>query len=221
MLIIGILLLVPSLLSAQYTGGSGRGDAMFQTQSDIPLPVSLVNFEGIYHNGVIDLTWHTASETENAAFRIYRDGEILAELEGAGTTTEPHSYKWTDQYVIPGRIYSYVLADVDLQGKETKHPELKIETKVEGVDLDYTIGNAYPNPFNPVTVVPLNLAVAANVKAVLYDTAGRRIRDIYSGQMTAGSHDLKINGADLSTGIYLLQIRMNDAVHVQKIALMK
>jgi hypothetical protein len=193
----------------------------WQYPEDTPLPITLANFTARYEAGRIILCWQTASETENLAFRIYRDGEMIAELEGAGTTTEPQDYTYTDQYVIPGRTYTYVLADVDLQGKETKHPELKVETKVEGVDLDYTIGNAYPNPFNPQTVVPLNLAIAAEVKAVLYDTAGRRVRDIYSGQMHAGSHDLKIDGADLSTGIYLLQVRMNDALHVQKIALMK
>ncbi|MDZ7797028.1 MAG: T9SS type A sorting domain-containing protein [Candidatus Marinimicrobia bacterium] len=149
---------------------------------------------------------------------------MIAELEGAGTTTEPQDYTYTDQYVIPGRTYTYVLADVDLQGKETKHPEVEVEVEVkaeDGVDIDHTIGNAYPNPFNPQTVVPLNLATPADVRAFLYDLSGRMIRELYNAPLSAGSHDLKIDASDLSTGIYLLQIRMNDAVHVQKIALMK
>ena len=188
---------------------------------DVPLPITLIKFEATSRNGAVFLTWQTATETENTAFRIYRDGEMIAELEGAGTTTEPHSYSYTDQYLIPGRTYSYVLADVDYQRKETKHPEIKVEAKAEGVTPDYNIGSAYPNPFNPITKVPLNLATNMEVRAILYDTAGHRVHDIYSGQMNAGSHDLKIDGAGLSTGIYLLQVYMNDAVHVQKIALMK
>ncbi|MDZ7797004.1 MAG: T9SS type A sorting domain-containing protein [Candidatus Marinimicrobia bacterium] len=169
------------------------------------------------------MSWVTESETENLAFRIYRDGEMIAELQGAGTTSEPQNYTYIDHYVIPGRTYTYVLADVDLQSKETKHPEaeVEVEVKAEGVTPDYNIGSAYPNPFNPQTVVPLNMAKHADVRAVLYDLSGRMIRELYNAPLSAGSHDLKIDGSNLSTGIYLLQIRMNDAVHVQKVALMK
>ncbi|MDZ7821586.1 MAG: T9SS type A sorting domain-containing protein [Candidatus Marinimicrobia bacterium] len=193
-----------------------------ELDSDQALPISLAAFDAAYVNGAVKLSWQTASETENLAFRIYRDGEMLAELDGAGTTTEPQNYSYTDQYVIPGRTYTYVLVDVDLQGKETKHPEVEVKVEAEdGVDIGHTIGNAYPNPFNPQTIVPLNLATDADVQAALYDISGRMIRKLYNAPLSAGSHDLKIDGSDLSTGIYLLQVRMNDAVHVQKIALMK
>jgi hypothetical protein len=194
---------------------------------DVPLPICLAAFSGLYKKGAVHLKWKTASETENLAFRIYRNGEMIAELEGAGTTTAPQDYQWTDNYVIPGRTYTYVLADVDLQGKETKHPEIEVEIEIEdGTDRDFNIGAAYPNPFNPMTIVPLNLVAAAEVKVILYDTAGRRVRNIYSGQMHVGSHDLKIDGTDLSTGIYFVHIVVHVGAYrstpqVQKIALMK
>ncbi|MDX9779740.1 MAG: T9SS type A sorting domain-containing protein, partial [bacterium] len=161
------------------------------------------------------------SETENAAFRIYRDGELQTELEGAGTTAEPQSYSWTDNFVIPGKTYSYVLADVDLQGKETRHNEIKVEVEVEGIAQDYNIGSAYPNPFNPTTVVPVNLAKDAVVKAMLYDITGRPLQELQNGTLSAGSHALTVNGANLSTGIYFVRININEDLHVQKIALMK
>ncbi|MDX9778578.1 MAG: GLUG motif-containing protein, partial [bacterium] len=136
--------------------GSGYNDAypFFSWQypeADVPLPVRLTSFDAALNMGSVIVTWVTESESENAAFLLYRDGELLAELEGAGTTTEPQSYAWTDLDVIPGKTYSYVLADVDLQGKETKHPESKVEVKVELDGKDFNIGAAYPNPFNPVT----------------------------------------------------------------------
>ncbi|MDZ7821597.1 MAG: hypothetical protein U5N26_07155 [Candidatus Marinimicrobia bacterium] len=156
---------------------------LLQNAPDVPLPIGLSALNVTTNNGVVIVTWVTESETENAAFRIYRDGEIIAELEGAGTTTEPQNYTYTDQYVIPGRTYTYVLADVDLQGKETKHPEVEVKVEAEaedGVDIDHTIGKAYPNPFNPVTMVPLNLAAPADVRAFLYDLSGRMIRELYN-----------------------------------------
>jgi hypothetical protein len=205
--------------------GNDRNDGYpyldLQYPADVPLPVTLTAFTANYINGAVNVIWVTESETENAAFRIYRDGGMLVEIEGAGTTSEPQSYAYTDNYVIPGRTYAYVLADVDLQGKETKHPEIKVEAKVEGVDLDHTIGNAYPNPFNPVTIVPLNLAKEAQVHARLYDMLGRPVQELHKGTLNIGSHTLKVDGSMLSTGIYFVHINVNNAVHVQKIALMK
>jgi hypothetical protein len=188
---------------------------------DTPLPISLASFTAEAANGKVIVSWVTESETENAAFRIYRDGELQTELEGAGTTAEPQSYSWTDNFVIPGKTYSYVLADVDLQGKETRHNEIKVEVEVEGIAQDYNIGSAYPNPFNPTTVVPVNLAKDAVVKAMLYDITGRPLQELQNGTLSAGSHALTVNGANLSTGIYFVRININEDLHVQKIALMK
>ena len=188
---------------------------------EVPTPITLVSFDVEEINGIVGLSWQTASETENAAFRIYRDEVLIAEIEGAGTTTEPHSYAFTDRFVVPDRTYSYVLADVNLQGEETKHPEVEVTLLRQGFEASYNIGSAYPNPFNPTTVVPLNLVTDAGVTATLYDIRGKAVRELMNGDLIAGSHALQIDGAGLSTGIYFVHIWVNDMVQVQKIALMK
>ena len=194
-----------------------------QLDTEQALPICLASFDAAYVNGAVKLSWQTASETENLAFRIYRDGEQIAELEGAGTTSEPQSYAYTDNYVVPGKTYSYVLADVTVGNVEVKHTDKAVTvTAVEGdVAKDFAVRPAYPNPFNPVTVVPLNLAKDATVTATLYDITGRPLQELQNGTLSAGSHDLKIDGANLSTGIYFVHIDVNNVTHVQKIALMK
>jgi len=190
---------------------------------DYPLPIELSSFNGEILNGYAMLSWVTASETENAAFRIYRNGELLAELEGAGTTSEPQYYQYTDNHVIPGKTYTYVLADVTIGNKEVKHNDKAVTiTAGEGnVGKDYSIGVSHPNPFNPTCMIPLNLAVNAEVHAVLYDLNGRLVNELHNGALSAGSHDLQIDGANLATGIYLVKIQINDMMHVQKIAFIK
>jgi hypothetical protein len=201
----------------------GYYTAYFTKGDDTPLPITLASFTAETVNGTVQLNWHTASETNNAAFLIYRNGEVIAALDGAGTTSEPQSYHYTDNYVIPGVGYKYVLADVSLGGEEVLHTDREIEVTVQSgnIGMDFSIGAAYPNPFNPVSIIPLNLGRNAQVTAVLYDLQGRRLIELQNSMMPAGSHDLKIDGARLSTGIYFVHIRVNDAAHVQKIALMK
>ena len=197
--------------------------AYFTKGDDTPLPITLVSFKAEVKNGVVQLQWQTASETNNAAFLIYRDGEVIASLDGAGTTSEPQSYRYTDNYVIPGVAYKYVLADVSLGGEEVLHADREIEVTVQSgnIGMDFSIGAAYPNPFNPVSIIPLNLGRSAQVTAVLYDLQGRRLAELQNGMMPAGSHDLKIDGARLATGIYFVHINVNNVINVQKIALMK
>jgi hypothetical protein len=217
-----------------WDSGGGQGDSWLSNNSanyiatfttaeniDPPLPISLASFSAAALNGAVSVTWVTESESENAHFLLYRDGEVLAQIAGAGTSSEPHSYAYTDQYVVPGKTYAYQLADMSLDGQETKHPRIEVQVKAEGIAQDYNIGSAYPNPFNPVTVVPVNLAKDATVRAVLYDLRGHAVKELINGDLSAGSHALKIDGAGLSTGIYFVRINIKGAVHVQKIALMK
>ncbi|MBN2687133.1 MAG: family 10 glycosylhydrolase, partial [Deltaproteobacteria bacterium] len=72
------------------------------TASDVPLPISLASFAARPVNGVVELAWETASETNNARFVIYRNGAAIGSDEGAGTTTEPQSYTFVDDAVVPG-----------------------------------------------------------------------------------------------------------------------
>ena len=196
---------------------------LWSNSADVPLPIRLKTFDAVSQNGSILLTWLTASETENLAFRIYRNDQLIAELDGAGTTSEPQDYHYTDNHVIPGKTYTYVLADVTIGNKEVKHSDKAVTlTAGEGnVGKDYSIGASYPNPFNPTCMIPLNLAVNTEVHAVLYDVNGRIVNELHNGALSAGSHDLQIDGTSLATGIYLVKIQINDALHVRKVALMK
>lgn len=217
------IFLLPALVQAQYLGGSGRGDAMNSDLTDTPLPISLASFEADYINGAVKLNWVTASETENAHFLIYRNDELIDLIAGAGTTTEPQTYAFTDNYVVPGKTYIYVLADVSNSNIEIRHENMAVSITVgEGnAGKDFSVGGAYPNPFNPVTVVPLNLAKEAQVQAVLYNMQGHAVRELIHSNLNAGSHVLCVDGNGLSTGLYFVRVVIDDIVSVQKIALMK
>jgi len=193
------------------------------TDAEPALPITLAAFGGEYRNGRVTLHWETASETDNARFVIYRDGRAIGSVDGAGTSTEPHTYSFNDLFVIPGMRYSYVLADISLANVEVRHEgrALEIIASEDGIDMDFTIGAAYPNPFNPVTVVPMNLAKEAQIKVTLFDMQGHRVAELMNATLSAGSHALRIHGEHFATGMYILRIRVNNALHMQKIALMK
>jgi alpha-tubulin suppressor-like RCC1 family protein len=192
--------------------------------TEFALPITLSSFTATAVNGAVELAWETATETNNANFVIYRNDVSIASVAGAGTTTEPHSYSYVDDAVVPGVTYTYVLADVDYANEETKYEDDAVTVEIEGGALsveDFVVGAAYPNPFNPTAVVPIELSRDAMVKASLYDLNGREVKALVNANFTAGTHDLRIDGAGLTTGLYLLQVVVDNVVDVQKIALMK
>jgi hypothetical protein len=68
-----------------------------------------------------------------------------------------------------------------------------------------------PNPFHPRVEVSFTLAAKANVRLEIYDTGGRRIRTLVSGELEPGPHRLTWDGLDdagmrVASGIYWVRL---------------
>jgi len=75
-----------------------------------------------------------------------------------------------------------------------------------------TLRGAYPNPFNPTTIVAFELPVSGRVELTLYDLTGRLVDVLAVGTYATGSHQVRWAGRDgagraLPSGTYLLRLR--------------
>ena len=66
-----------------------------------PIPVELVSFIGDFNNGVVNISWVTATELNNSGFEVERkpengDWNKIAFIQGNGTTTETNHYFYLD-----------------------------------------------------------------------------------------------------------------------------
>ncbi len=90
----------------------------------------------------------------------------------------------------------------------------------EGVPRVLTVAPARPNPFNPHVNIHYGLPRSANVTASVFDLAGRKVRDILSGEpQTAGFHDLVWDGRDARgalapSGVYMFRVVADGASRV-------
>jgi len=109
------------------------------------VPVELTSFAAKSNGTDINLTWTTATETNNQGFDIERmksDGvfEQVGYVPGFGTTTEPKSYSFVDTKIGNGK-YSYRLKQMDFNGSFSYSQIVEI-----GIDLDLAmpcIGKKY------------------------------------------------------------------------------
>lgn len=95
------------------------------------------------------------------------------------------------------------------------------------VPQDFSLGNAFPNPFNPSTTVPLRIPYASEVTLSVYNLLGQGINIIYEGKLDAGQYwfiwdPQKVNRARLSSGVYIIQLKTSDGFKAaKKVILMK
>jgi hypothetical protein len=201
--------------------------------NDSPLPVQLTGFTGnVLGNGLVQLVWATKTEVNNFGFYVQRrfaNETIFADIHGAfipghGTTNVSQQYSYTDSLSLAGQ-YEYRLKQVDLDGTVHYPEPIRIElgksNLAEEKPKEFSLSQNYPNPFNPTTVVKYALPVKAHVSLVVYNTLGQIVSILTEGEMDPGYYDVKFNGTDLSSGVYLYRLRAGDFVQTRKLLLLR
>ena len=81
--------------------------------------------------------------------------------------------------------------------------------------------SAYPNPFNPATMLQVSLPAPSNATLRVFDVTGRLVRETSLGRLESGTHEIAFDGSALPSGIYLAAIETATARAAQKLVLMK
>ena len=72
----------------------------------------------------------------------------------------------------------------------------------------------YPNPFNPSTKIPLTVFKKEKISIAIYDSNGKLISEIYSGELSPGRFEFIWNGINqknlkVTSGVYFCKIIQN------------
>jgi hypothetical protein len=118
--------------------------------------------------------------------------------------------------------------------------DMKVETSIEVNDIEnmsIVVGNvnsfmnpapeqfalsaAYPNPFNPTTVLNLDLNQDGFVSVKVYNVVGQVVAELVNGYMDAGYHTFTWNAGSIASGMYLIRVEAGTHIATQKIMLLK
>jgi len=192
-----------------------------------PTNITLSSFTAdVGHDGIV-IQWSTATEPNNAGFNIFRCttengsygkvNESLIVAQGSATTGA--SYRYVDKPEQAGNYY-YQLQAVYLNGSTSFHGPIvvaltAVDLKKYVVPENYSLSQNYPNPFNPETTIEYSLPKAGFVDISIYDTNGKLVRQLVSGQQPAGNHWVKWNARDesgtlVSSGVYFTILKAGD-----------
>jgi surface protein len=224
-----------SSLSTSYDSGTNELTATTSSFSEFvlasdtePLPVELAGFNAQMDGKKVRLTWSTASETNNAGFRIQRkagngeregrgDWETIGREKGAGTTTESKSYRFTDDDLpYAADALTYRLRQVDTDGSASLSETITVERGVTEVQLLGT----YPNPAQQRATVRYALPEKQKATIRLYDILGRRVRTVLNEEQE-GRHQRTLDVGTLPSGVYFLRLRAGGETRTQKLTVVQ
>ena len=75
----------------------------------------------------------------------------------------------------------------------------------------FALGANYPNPFNPATIIPYELAATSQVRLDVFNALGQRMATLVDGEQGAGVYQVRWDGTDesgraVAAGVYLYRL---------------
>jgi hypothetical protein len=188
------------------------GFSVFATaQSNVPVPITLLNFDAVAKGTNVLATWVTATEINNDYFVVERstDGinfEQVGTRKGAGNSSNTLYYSMTDLEPFAGVSY-YRLRQVDFDGQQS-------ESQLVAVNfLDNNVLTVYPNPANnsdSYLSYEFNAFGDGMVHLEVIDMLGKVVMaenvNALKGNNVFKGHD-GLNISFLPHGVYILQVK--------------
>ena len=90
----------------------------------------------------------------------------------------------------------------------------------------FKLQHNYPNPFNPTTIIPLEIPEESFVRASIYNILGQEVIILLDGIHSAGYKNLQWHGNNqfgqrVGSGIYFVRVHYNEKVFTNKLMLLK
>ena len=89
------------------------------------------------------------------------------------------------------------------------------------IPANITLGQNFPNPFNPITTIRYGIPEDGYVTLKIYDILGREIKTLVSEQQEAGNYVVDFNASNFSSGVYFYKIVANGLTESKKLVFVK
>jgi hypothetical protein len=198
--------------------------------------------------GNVDRFDATFSEGEitTHAFRWLPDRVECRSWRGGPTDEAPenliHSWTYTGPHIPRPEIPRVHINMWRCCGEPTTNQEAILDAfhyfpaGASGVDGELAAGGlaepaaslsaARPNPFNPTTTIAYSLREGGTTELAIFNVAGRRVRTLVEGFVSAGDHEVRWDGLDdrgaaVASGVYFSRLRAGDALETRRMVLVK
>jgi len=176
----------------------------------------------------VEISWAVADNPFIEGYTIYRandsdaDLDVLAELEA-------NASQFVDVGVEEEATYTYQISVRFKTGAERRSERFTVT--VLPVIKQTILLQSYPNPFNPETWIPYELAQEADVRIDIYNASGQLIRTLELGRQSRGRYVRKDKaahwdgrnrlGEHAANGLYFYVLKAGNFTATKKMVIVK
>ena len=113
------------------------------------------------------------------------------------------------------------ISEAGITAKDAGATVIAYEAKTGGIPSNFALSQNHPNPFNPSTVIRFNLEMQQQVSLQIFDILGQRVATLVDGIRQAGSYEVRLDAADLSSGVYFYRLQGGNQQLTRKMTLSK
>ena len=90
-----------------------------------------------------------------------------------------------------------------------------------GAPNNYSLGNNYPNPFNPSTTIQFALRHSSHITMTIFNVLGEEIVTLVNEELPAGRHSIVWNTYSCPSGLYVSHLRAGSHIDSKKLLLQR
>jgi len=175
---------------------------------------------------------YTVKEKENSLVA----GDSIHTLNNTDVSVATASGPYTiekDQSIVVGFVVAYgnTLSDLQAQVEAARSKQVfkvtqptmttGVEQTTNEIPTETRLSGNYPNPFNPTTTIRYDLSKPGNVNLTVYNLLGQKVASLVDRFQRAGSYQVRFDGQNMSSGIYLVVLKTGSQMQTRKMTLLK
>lgn len=187
--------------------------------------VSLNSYDVTFNDGsgecLIDGDFMLAADqSENNTFYINDDEGYLYAF---GDTIHPGE---TVDMIQGIYTFSFGTFKIEVRDADDFGEVVGINDEIKRNPLSYQLHQNFPNPFNPETRIYFDIPNSEQVKVIVYNMLGQKVRTLVDAGFNAGKHVVNWDGRDdngvrMPSGLYIYRIKAGKFIESKKMLMIK
>jgi hypothetical protein len=182
---------------------------------------------GAFTGGSVRLHWKKNLEEDLAGYEVYRSTSPSIVSDEQNLIAAVGDTLYQDGTVLSNTNYYYIIKAVDIHGNKSGNSSLvslnvlSVSGNSNALPTEYALDQNYPNPFNPATNISFALPAASFVSLRVFDAIGREVESLVNEFRSAGRYTVPFGGGQLSSGLYICEVRTEQFTKRIKMNLIK
>jgi hypothetical protein len=97
---------------------------------------------------------------------------------------------------------------------------IKIHQKLDR-NSDTELFQNHPNPFNPFTKIKYTVPKESYISIKIYNTLGQEVVELLNESKPVGNYEIEFNAEELSSGVYIYQMKAGGFIKTKKMVLLR